>query len=156
MIILDYLLTFIAGILLNMGLVHLVNFSETRHHPIIARSKTPRLAITGSKDIQVDPVNLERMAEPAQPFYLQAEDCPADRRPRSADHLGMDGEENLRMTHTQHENLIAEVRGLHIVPEREISDSEIIFVKAFLRLAHPGRGKLRGATFMSLMLGNAT
>ena len=46
MIILDYLLTFIAGILLNMSLVHLVNFSETRHHPIIARTKAPRLAST--------------------------------------------------------------------------------------------------------------
>jgi hypothetical protein len=46
MIVLDYLLYFIAGILLNMSLVHLVNFAETRHHPIIARSKAPRLAST--------------------------------------------------------------------------------------------------------------
>ena len=46
MIFLNYLLCFIAGILLNMSLVHLVNFSETRHHPIIARSKVPRLAST--------------------------------------------------------------------------------------------------------------
>ena len=114
------------------------------------------LAITGSKDIQVDPADLARIAEPAQPFYLQAADCPADRQPRSADHLGMDGEENLRMTHTQYENLIAGIRGLHIVHGREISDSEFIFVKAFLRLAHPERGKLRGATFMSLMLEGAT
>jgi hypothetical protein len=44
--ILTFLLDFIAGILLNMSLVHLVNYSETRYHPIIARSKTPRLAST--------------------------------------------------------------------------------------------------------------
>ena len=37
---------FFAGILLNMSLVHLANFSETRHHPIIARSKRPKLAST--------------------------------------------------------------------------------------------------------------
>ena len=41
-----YFLYFLAGILLNMALVHLVNFAETRHHPIIARSKTPKLAST--------------------------------------------------------------------------------------------------------------
>lgn len=46
MSVLNYLLYFIAGILLNMSLVHLVNFAETRHHPMIARSKTPRLAST--------------------------------------------------------------------------------------------------------------
>ena len=46
MIILDSLLYFLAGILLNMSLVHLVNFAETRHHPMIARSKRPRMAST--------------------------------------------------------------------------------------------------------------
>jgi hypothetical protein len=44
--ILNDLFYLVAGILLNMSLVHLVNFSETRHHPIIARSKKPKLAST--------------------------------------------------------------------------------------------------------------
>ena len=44
--ILYYLLYFIAGVLLNMSLVHLVNFTETRHHPMIARSTMPKLAST--------------------------------------------------------------------------------------------------------------
>jgi hypothetical protein len=44
--ILNYLFYFLAGILLNMSLVHLVNFSETRHHPIIGRSRAPRMAST--------------------------------------------------------------------------------------------------------------
>jgi hypothetical protein len=46
MSILNYLFYFLAGILLNMSLVHLVNFSETRHHPIIGRSRAPRMAST--------------------------------------------------------------------------------------------------------------
>ena len=41
-----HFLYFLAGILLNMSLVHLVNFAETRHHPMIARSKRPRMAST--------------------------------------------------------------------------------------------------------------
>ncbi len=41
-----YLFLFLAGILLNMSLVHLVNFNETRRHPIIAKSKTPKLSST--------------------------------------------------------------------------------------------------------------
>jgi hypothetical protein len=45
-ILVNYLLCFIAGILLNMSLVHLVNYAEARHHPIVARSKTPKLAST--------------------------------------------------------------------------------------------------------------
>ena len=43
---LNYFLYFLSGILLNMSLVHLVNFSETRRHPMIAKSKTPKLART--------------------------------------------------------------------------------------------------------------
>jgi len=41
-----YFFYFLAGILLNMSLVHLVNFAETSHHPMIARSKRPRMAST--------------------------------------------------------------------------------------------------------------
>ena len=44
MVILNYFLFFLSGILLEMGLVHLFNFSETRHHSIIARAKRPHLA----------------------------------------------------------------------------------------------------------------
>ena len=39
-------LYFISGVLLNMSLVHLVNFAETRRHPMIARSNYPKLAST--------------------------------------------------------------------------------------------------------------
>ena len=39
-------LYFLSGVLLNMSLVHLVNFAETRRHPVIARSKTPKLSST--------------------------------------------------------------------------------------------------------------
>ncbi len=46
MSILNACLYFVSGVLLNMSLVHLVNFAETRHHPIIARSKFPKLAST--------------------------------------------------------------------------------------------------------------
>ncbi len=46
MSILDGFLFLLSGILMNMALVHLVNFAETSHHPIIARSKRPRLAST--------------------------------------------------------------------------------------------------------------
>jgi len=45
-VLVNYLLCFVAGILLNMSLVHLVNYAETRHHPIIARSKMPKLVST--------------------------------------------------------------------------------------------------------------
>jgi hypothetical protein len=44
--ILNYLFYIFAGILLNMSLAHLANFAETRRHPMIARSKTPKLAST--------------------------------------------------------------------------------------------------------------
>ena len=46
MSILNACLYFLSGVLLNMSLVHLVNFAETRRHPIIARSKFPKLAST--------------------------------------------------------------------------------------------------------------
>lgn len=46
MTILGFFLYFIAGILLNMSLAHLVNFAETTRHPIIARTKFPKLAST--------------------------------------------------------------------------------------------------------------
>ena len=46
MMIIRYFLYFLSGILTDMGLVHLYNFAETSHHPIFARSKTPRLAST--------------------------------------------------------------------------------------------------------------
>ncbi len=46
MSILTACLYFVSGVLLNMSLVHLVNFAETRRHPIIARSKFPKLAST--------------------------------------------------------------------------------------------------------------
>lgn len=39
MSVLDYLLYFLSGVFLNMSLVHLVNFAETRRHSMIARSK---------------------------------------------------------------------------------------------------------------------
>ena len=44
--ILNAFLYFLSGILLNMSLVHLVNFAETRRHPMIARSNFPKLAST--------------------------------------------------------------------------------------------------------------
>jgi hypothetical protein len=46
MSLLNYPLFFLSGILLNMSLVHLVNFAETRRHPMIAKSKTPKLTST--------------------------------------------------------------------------------------------------------------
>jgi hypothetical protein len=46
MSILNVCLYFLSGVLLNMSLVHLVNFAETRRHSIIARSKFPKLAST--------------------------------------------------------------------------------------------------------------
>ncbi len=42
----EYLLYFIAGILLNMSLFHLENFAETRRHPTIAWSQYPKLVST--------------------------------------------------------------------------------------------------------------
>jgi hypothetical protein len=44
--ILDFFLYFISGILLNMSLAHLVNFAETTRHPIIAKTKFPKLTST--------------------------------------------------------------------------------------------------------------
>lgn len=44
--IINYLLYFVSGILLNVSLLHLVNFSETRRHPMIRRTKSPRFAST--------------------------------------------------------------------------------------------------------------
>jgi hypothetical protein len=44
--ILYYFLYFLSGILLNMSLAHMVNFAETDHHPIIAKTKFPKLAST--------------------------------------------------------------------------------------------------------------
>lgn len=46
MTILKLFLCFISGVLLNMAMVHLFNFAETSHHPIIARSKHPHMAST--------------------------------------------------------------------------------------------------------------
>jgi hypothetical protein len=46
MTILNGLLYFAAGILLNMSLAHLVNFAETGRHPLIARTGYPKLAST--------------------------------------------------------------------------------------------------------------
>ncbi len=40
---LAFLFYFVSGIFLNMSLNHLVNFSETRRHPMIARWKSPKL-----------------------------------------------------------------------------------------------------------------
>ncbi len=44
--ILNFFLYFVSGVLLNMSLAHLVNFAETTRHPIIAKSKFPKLAST--------------------------------------------------------------------------------------------------------------
>ena len=44
--ILNYFLYFLSGIFLNMSLIHLTDFDETKHHPMIARSKYPKLAST--------------------------------------------------------------------------------------------------------------
>ncbi len=46
MIIVDDFLYFFAGLLLNMSLEHLVNFNITLHHPMIARTGSPKLAST--------------------------------------------------------------------------------------------------------------
>ena len=46
MSIVNALLCFVAGIFLNMSLLRLVNFSETRVHPMIRRMKSPKLAST--------------------------------------------------------------------------------------------------------------
>ncbi len=46
MIVLNYLLYFVSGVFLDMSLIHLTDFDETRHHPMIARSKYPKLAST--------------------------------------------------------------------------------------------------------------
>jgi hypothetical protein len=46
MSILNYVLYFLSGIFLNMSLLHLANFSETKRHPMIARTKSPKLAST--------------------------------------------------------------------------------------------------------------
>jgi hypothetical protein len=46
MSILNFFLFFISGILLNMSLAHLANFAETTRHPIIARTKFPKLTST--------------------------------------------------------------------------------------------------------------
>jgi hypothetical protein len=37
-------LLFVAGILLNMGLLHFLAFMETRNHPMVARFAMPHLA----------------------------------------------------------------------------------------------------------------
>ena len=42
----NYLLYFVAGILFNMSLLHLANFSETKRHPMIKWAKSPKLAST--------------------------------------------------------------------------------------------------------------
>ena len=42
MIVLNYLLYFVSGVFLDMSLIHLTDFDETRHHPMIARSKYPK------------------------------------------------------------------------------------------------------------------
>lgn len=42
--ILTLFLYFVSGIFLNMSLNHLVNFAETRRHPMIARTGSPKLA----------------------------------------------------------------------------------------------------------------
>lgn len=42
--ILDDFLLVCAGIFLNMSLVHLLNFEETKHHPMIRMWRSPRLA----------------------------------------------------------------------------------------------------------------
>ena len=44
MTILYYPLYFVCGIFLNMSLNHLVNFEETKRHPMIARTGSPKLA----------------------------------------------------------------------------------------------------------------
>jgi hypothetical protein len=44
--ILNFFLYFISGILMNMSLNHLLNFSETTRHPIIAKTKFPKLTST--------------------------------------------------------------------------------------------------------------
>ena len=44
--ILNFFLYFVSGVLLNMSLAHLVNFAETIRHPIIARTKFPKLTST--------------------------------------------------------------------------------------------------------------
>ena len=46
MSIVNDVLYLVAGILLNMSLLHLVNFSETRRHPMIKWTKSPKLAST--------------------------------------------------------------------------------------------------------------
>jgi uncharacterized membrane protein len=43
---LTYFLFVLSGILLNMGFVHLLNYSETIKHPIIAKTKNPKLSST--------------------------------------------------------------------------------------------------------------
>ena len=37
-------LCFLSGIFIDMSMVHLFNFSETAHHPMITRSKSSKLA----------------------------------------------------------------------------------------------------------------
>lgn len=44
--ILNLILYFLSGIFLNMSWVHLFNFAETQNHPMIKKSKYPRLAST--------------------------------------------------------------------------------------------------------------
>ncbi len=46
MSVLNFFLYFVSGVLLNMSLVHLVNWSETTRHPIVAKSKYPKLTST--------------------------------------------------------------------------------------------------------------
>ncbi len=40
---LSYFALFCSGIFLDMSLVHLFNFEETRHHPMIRRWRSPKL-----------------------------------------------------------------------------------------------------------------
>ena len=43
-VVLHFILLLLAGVLLNMGLLHFFSFMETRSHPFIARSAMPHLA----------------------------------------------------------------------------------------------------------------
>ncbi|HVM71047.1 MAG TPA: hypothetical protein VMT91_04770 [Anaerolineales bacterium] len=46
MTVLNIFFCFLCGIFLEMAMVHLFNYTETRHHPMISRAKSPHLAST--------------------------------------------------------------------------------------------------------------